>query len=56
MKTITLSTAIIGTGAAGYNAAQRLARTGDQNIAIFTMGVMNRLPKSVSKAPMPKAV
>jgi succinate dehydrogenase/fumarate reductase flavoprotein subunit len=41
MKTITLSTAIIGTGAAGYNAALRLARTGDSNIAIFTMGVMN---------------
>ena len=41
MTTITLSTAIIGTGAAGYNAALRLARSGDQNIAIFTMGVMN---------------
>ena len=41
MKTITLSTAIIGTGAAGYNAALRLSKTGDQNVAIFTMGVMN---------------
>ncbi len=41
MNIITLSTAIIGTGAAGYNAALRLARTGDSNIAIFTMGVMN---------------
>lgn len=41
MNIITLSTAIVGTGAAGYNAALRLARTGDSNIAIFTMGVMN---------------
>ena len=41
MKTITLSTAIIGTGAAGYNAALRLARAGQSDIAIFTMGVMN---------------
>ena len=41
MKTITLSTAIIGTGAAGYNAALRLSRMGETNIAIFTMGVMN---------------
>ncbi len=41
MKTITLSTAIIGTGAAGYNAALRLARAGQPDIAIFTMGIMN---------------
>ena len=41
MKTITLSTAIIGTGAAGYNAALRLSRMGETDVAIFTMGVMN---------------
>ena len=41
MKTITLSTAVIGTGAAGYNAALRLARAGQTDIAIFTMGIMN---------------
>lgn len=41
MKTITLSTAIIGTGAAGYNAALRLSRMGQTDIAIFTMGIMN---------------
>lgn len=41
MKTITLSTAVIGTGAAGYNAALRLSRAGQTEIAIFTMGVMN---------------
>lgn len=38
-RTITLNTAIVGTGAAGYNAALRLAGYGVTDIAIFTEGV-----------------
>jgi succinate dehydrogenase/fumarate reductase flavoprotein subunit len=37
MQTITLSTAVVGVGAAGYNAALRLHRFGEQNIAIFCL-------------------
>lgn len=38
-RTITLNTAIVGTGAAGYNAALRLKGYGVTDIAIFTEGV-----------------
>lgn len=41
MKTLTLSTAVVGTGAAGYNAALRLHQLGEDNVAIFTMGILN---------------
>ncbi|MBQ7338954.1 MAG: FAD-binding protein [Clostridia bacterium] len=41
MKTITLSTAIVGVGAAGYNAALRLHKLGEQDIAIFCLAKNN---------------
>ena len=41
MKTITLSTAIVGIGAAGCNAALRLHQLGEQDIAIFCLAKTN---------------
>ncbi len=41
MKTITLSTAIVGIGAAGCNAALRLHQLGEQDIAIFCLAKNN---------------
>lgn len=39
VKVISLNTVIIGTGAAGYNAADRLHQYGQKDIAIVTEGV-----------------
>ena len=38
-RTVTVNTAIVGSGAAGYNAALRLREYGVENVAIFTEGV-----------------
>ena len=38
IKTVTLDVAIIGTGAAGYNAAVQLKKLGVDDIAIITEG------------------
>ena len=39
IKTVTVDAAIIGTGAAGYNAAVQLKKLGVDDIAIITEGV-----------------
>ena len=38
-RTVTVNTAIVGSGAAGYNAALRLREYGVEDVAIFTEGV-----------------
>ena len=38
-RTVTVHTAVVGSGAAGYNAALRLREYGVQDVAIFTEGV-----------------
>lgn len=39
VRTVTVRTVIVGTGAAGYNAAVSLSRSGDTDLAIVTEGV-----------------